>query len=88
MSLDCKRNIVVLESYTYYMATQFKTLKEYLYPDNGHKIFVIPNYQRGYKWSVRTDNDDTSVEFLVKSLKMASSSKNEQQFFLQGVTVV
>lgn len=70
------------------MATQFKTLKEYLYPDNGHKIFVIPNYQRGYKWSVRTDNDDTSVEFLVKSLKMASSSKNEQQFFLQGVTVV
>lgn len=70
------------------MATQFKTLKEYLYPDNGHKIFVIPNYQRGYKWSVRTGNDDTSLEFLVKSLKMAFSSNNEQQFFLQGVTVV
>ena len=70
------------------MATQFKTLKEYLYPDNGHKIFVIPNYQRGYKWSVKNDNEDTSVEHLVKSLKNAYSSKNGQQFFLQGVTVV
>ena len=70
------------------MATQFKTLKEYLYPDNGHKIFVIPNYQRGYKWSVKTDNEDTSVEHLIKSLKNAYSSKNGQQFFLQGVTVV
>ena len=71
------------------MATQFKTLKEYLYPDNGHKIFIIPNYQRGYKWSVKTGDEDSSVEYLLKSLKVASySSKNEQQFFLQGVTVV
>ncbi len=70
------------------MATQFKTLKEYLYPDDGHKIFVIPNYQRGYKWSVKIGDEETSVEYLVKSLKAAYSSKNEQQFFLQGVTVV
>ena len=70
------------------MATQFKTLKEYLYPDNGSKTFVIPNYQRGYKWSVKTGDEETSVEVLVKNLKNAYSSRNEQQFFLQGVTVV
>ena len=29
------------------MATNFKTLKEYLYPDNGKNKFIIPNYQRG-----------------------------------------
>lgn len=72
------------------MATLFKTLKEYLYPDNGPKKFVIPNYQRGYKWSVRlTDKQKTSVEFLVEGLISAYNKNNDgQQFFLQGVTVV
>lgn len=70
------------------MATLFKTLKEYLYPDNGPKKFVIPNYQRGYKWSVRHTKEQTSVEFLVEGLKSAYMNRNAQQFFLQGVTVV
>lgn len=70
------------------MATLFKTLKEYLYPDNGPKKFVIPNYQRGYKWSVRLTKEQTSVEFLVEGLKSAYMNRNAQQFFLQGVTVV
>lgn len=70
------------------MATLFKTLKEYLYPDNGLKKFVIPNYQRGYKWSVRHTKEQTSVEFLVEGLKSAYMNRNAQQFFLQGVTVV
>lgn len=70
------------------MATRFKTLKEYLYPDDGHRVFVIPNYQRGYKWSVRYAEEQTSVEFLLESLINSYSSENKQQFFLQGVTVV
>ena len=70
------------------MSTFFKTLKEYLYPDNGQKRFVIPNYQRGYKWSVRLAKEQTSVEYLVEGLKTAYNNHNEQQFFLQGVTVV
>ena len=70
------------------MATQFKTLREFLYPDNTKKTFVIPHYQRGYKWSVKTDEDDTSVEYLLKKLIDAFNSQSEQQFFLQGVTVV
>lgn len=69
------------------MATNFKTLKEYFYPDNGHRTFVVPNYQRGYKWSVRFDNEQTSVEYLMDSLLEAFKTP-ERQYFLQGVTVV
>ncbi len=72
------------------MATKFKTIKEYLYPDadQKQKIFVIPNYQRGYKWSVRLSEEQTSVEYLLTDLLSAFKSDREQQFFLQGVTVV
>ncbi|MBQ8674260.1 MAG: DUF262 domain-containing protein [Bacteroides sp.] len=70
------------------MSTCFKTLREYLYPDNGHKTFVIPNYQRGYKWSVRIADEKTSVEVLIDSLIAAYTANSEHQFFLQGVTVV
>ncbi len=70
------------------MATSFKTLKEYLFPDSGKKTFVIPNYQRGYKWSVKIAEEQTAVEYLLNGLLLAFSSGSEQQFFLQGVTVV
>lgn len=70
------------------MATNFKTLKEYLYPDNGKKKFIIPNYQRGYKWSVRNGNEETSVEYLLSSVLDAFHNNPDQQYFLQGVTVV
>ena len=70
------------------MATNFKTLKEYFYPDNGSKIFIIPSYQRGYKWSVKESKDETSVEYLVSSLINSYHNNPNQQFFLQGMTVV
>ena len=70
------------------MATNFKTLKEYLYPDNGKKKFIIPNYQRGQKWSVRNGKEETSVEYLLSSLLDAFHNNPTQQYFLQGVTVV
>jgi hypothetical protein len=34
------------------MKTLFKTLGEYLYQDGKYKPFIVPNYQRGYKWAV------------------------------------
>lgn len=70
------------------MATLFKSLREFLYPDYGSKKFVIPNYQRGYKWSVRINNEQTSVEYLIDNLLTAYASDNCQQYFLQGITVV
>lgn len=64
--------------------TAFKTIEEFLYQDN--KTFVIPNYQRGYKWAVKEkDKPETAVEKLLDNLIGADKS---QQYFLQGVTVV
>lgn len=71
------------------MATNFKCLNEYFYSDNGvGRTFVIPDYQRGYKWAVRLDGEQTSVEYLLESLMDAFINAPERQFFLQGVTVV
>lgn len=69
------------------MATNFKNLRDFFYPDNGGKTFVIPNYQRGYKWSVRLDGEQTSVEYLLESLMEAFRDARDRQYFLQGVTV-
>ncbi len=69
------------------MATNFKTLKEYFYPDNGNRTFVVPNYQRGYKWSVRLAEEQTSVEYFMDSLLEAFMTP-DRQYFIQGVTVV
>lgn len=62
--------------------TAFKTIREFLFQEN--KVFVIPNYQRGYKWAVKYDNKDSAVEKLVVDLKKAYKN---QDYFLQGVTV-
>ena len=71
------------------MATNFKNLREYFYPDNGvSRTFVIPDYQRGYKWSVRLADEQTSVEVLVENLMDTFVNAPDRQFFLQGVTVV
>ncbi|NVN97119.1 DUF262 domain-containing protein [Candidatus Nomurabacteria bacterium] len=64
--------------------TSFKTIEEFLYQEN--KTFVIPNYQRGYKWAVKEkDKAETAVEKLLENLMSADIN---QQYFLQGVTVV
>jgi hypothetical protein len=62
--------------------TAFKTIREFLFPEKD-KEFVIPNYQRGYKWAVK-DKSDSAVEKLCEDLVNANK---EQEFFLQGVTV-
>lgn len=62
--------------------TAFKTIREFLFPEKD-KEFVIPNYQRGYKWAVK-DKRDSAVEKLCEDLVNANK---EQEYFLQGVTV-
>ena len=70
------------------MATKFKTLREFLYPRGKKATFEIPNYQRGYKWSVKEhDDSQSSVEYLLSGLISAWKSHPDQTFFLQGITV-
>ena len=66
--------------------TSFKNIEEYLFQDN--KTFIIPNYQRGYKWAViEKDKKESAVEKLMADLINAFNKNKEQQYFLQGVTV-
>lgn len=64
--------------------TAFRTIEDFLFQEN--KTFVIPDYQRGYKWAVK-ENEETlsAVEKLIDNLIAANK---EQPYFLQGVTVV
>ncbi|MBR5640316.1 MAG: DUF262 domain-containing protein [Muribaculaceae bacterium] len=69
--------------------TQFKRLKNYIYDD--HPLFVIPNYQRGYKWSVK-QKDKSSLEHLLLDLVerfngYIGNPNSDYDYFLQGVTV-
>ena len=47
--------------------TEFKAIGEFLLQEN--KTFVIPNYQRGYKWAVKEEGkNETAVEKLMDDL--------------------
>lgn len=48
--------------------------------------FIIPNYQRGYKWSVREEEKQSAVEVLMDDLINAYNN-NYDSYFIQGVTV-
>lgn len=65
--------------------TQFKRLRNYIYDD--HPLFVIPNYQRGYKWSVKPKDKDSSLEHLLLDLVEEFDRNPNNDYFLQGVTV-
>lgn len=54
--------------------------------DKGHHLSV-PLYQRGYKWAMKERGEkvaDSSVEYFVKDLL---DHLNDDEFFLQGITV-
>lgn len=59
------------------------SVKEYF----AKGIFVIPDYQRGYKWSVKENNEESSTEFFIKSLLKAYNDKLKE-YFIEAVTVV
>jgi len=64
--------------------TAFKNIEDFLFQKD--KKFVIQNYQRGYKWSVKkNEKSDSEVEKLLDNLLAANWG---QPYFLQGVTVV
>ena len=70
--------------------TQFKQLRNYIYDE--HPLFVIPNYQRGFKWSIKKVNkkgeiEDSSLEHLLRNLVDEFRVNSDNDFFLQGVTV-
>lgn len=65
--------------------TQFKRLRNYIY--EGHPLFVIPNYQRGYKWSVKPKGKDSSIEHLLLDLVDEFTHNPNRDYFLQGLTV-
>lgn len=50
-------------------------------------IFVIPEYQRGYKWSVKENEKESSLEFFMKSL-ITAFENNLNEYFIEAVTVV
>lgn len=65
--------------------TEFRSIKEFLFQKD--KTFIVPNYQRGYKWAVKLKDEKlTAVQKLIRDFKSASANK-QQEYFLQGVTV-
>lgn len=62
--------------------TTFKNIREYF--TSGNQEFVIPNYQRGYKWAVKNNGNLSAVEKICDDLINAPKNQN---YFLQGVTV-
>lgn len=67
--------------------TEFKSIKEFLFQEN--RTFIVPNYQRGYKWAVRIKSENpTAVEKLISDLNNAFNANKQQEYFLQGVTVI
>lgn len=59
------------------------SIKEYF--EKG--IFIIPNYQRGYKWGVPDEKGICAVSVLVEDL-INAFEKDFLEYFLEAVTVV
>lgn len=49
--------------------------------------FVIPAYQRGYKWSVKDQKNKSSLDFFIDSLVKAFEDRHNE-YFIEAVTVV
>ena len=50
--------------------------------------FIIPSYQRGYKWGVKqSDDNKSSVEFFCDCLGRAFL-RNDKEYFIEAITVV
>lgn len=62
-----------------------RNIAEYIGKAND-TIFVIPSYQRGYKWGVPHKNGKNDARILVEDIVHAFSS-HKAEYFIQGVTV-
>ncbi|WP_299095040.1 DUF262 domain-containing protein [uncultured Winogradskyella sp.] len=66
------------------MATK-RNISTYL-GEYSNKTFVIPAYQRGFKWGVTYANNDSAATILFKNIHEALKA-NKQEYFIQGITV-
>jgi hypothetical protein len=64
------------------MADNILTIEEYL----GKGKFLVPNYQRGFKWGVPDSDGKCAVRILIDDL-IHSFTINIEEYFIQGVTV-
>lgn len=54
-----------------------------------NRTFIIPEYQRGYKWSVKdSKTNESSVEYFVKSLRETFQNRPKEEYFIEAVTTV
>lgn len=60
-----------------------KNIREY-FLCNRH--FLIPAYQRGYKWGVCGTDGSSAAKSLVSDIKNAFEANNRDEYFIQGVT--
>ncbi len=60
------------------------SIKEYL-GEYANRIFRIPSYQRGYKWSVRYDGQASPLKILCDDIKKAMLAGRDE-YFIQGIT--
>jgi hypothetical protein len=58
------------------------TIKQYF--EKG--LFIIPAYQRGYKWGVAKPKEPCAVEVLMKNI-ISAFKEDAKEYFIQGVTV-
>lgn len=65
------------------MANNIKTIKKYF--ELG--TFVIPNYQRGYKWGVPGKDGNCAVSVLCKNI-IDAFNRGDNEYFIEAVTVV
>lgn len=63
------------------------SIKAYFEIKEKEKKFVIPNYQRGFKWGVPDPEKGSSVKWLLDNLISAFKSNIKSDYFIQGVTV-
>ena len=66
------------------MATK-RNIASYL-GEHSNKTFVIPAYQRGFKWGVKDKQGDSSATVLLQDIEKARKADKEE-YFIQGVTV-
>lgn len=66
------------------MATK-RNITTYL-GEYSNKTFVIPAYQRGFKWGVTYSNGESAATILFKNIHEALQA-NKQEYFIQGITV-
>lgn len=60
-----------------------KSIREYF---EGTPSFLIPAYQRGYKWGVSTSRGMSDAKTLISDLLEAFNQTPRREYFVQGVT--